>query len=124
MGKEGDFLRVFVVDDEKPCLDELVYLLEKQEGMEIAGAFTNPVKALEVLTDLNPDVAFIDLLMPRLNGAELASRMHANNPALKIVFVTAYAKELAKLGDRTASGSLLKPVNETKLHALMRLILG
>lgn len=112
-------MRIFVVDDEKPCLDELVYMLSKQEDMEIVGAYTNPAKALEALTDLKPDAAFIDLLMPRLNGAELAACMHAQSPALKIVFVTAYAKELANLGDSPASGSLLKPVSEVKLKELL-----
>ena len=115
-------MRIFVVDDEKPCLDELVYMLSKQEDMEIVGAFTNPVKAFEALADLKPDAAFLDLSMTRLNGAQLAARMHANSPALKIVFVTAYAKELAKLGDSPTVGSLLKPVSEAKLQELLRRI--
>lgn len=113
-------MRVLVVDDEKPCLDELVYMLSKQENVEIVGVFTSPLEALEASGGLNPDVAFLDLSMPRLNGAKLAKRMLVHSPGLKVVFVTAYAKELAKLKDNPASGSLLKPVSKAKLQKLLR----
>ena len=42
IGKEGKVVRILVVDDEKPSLDEIVYMLSKQENVEIAGAFTSP----------------------------------------------------------------------------------
>lgn len=113
-------MRILVVDDEKPCLDELVYMLSKQEDIEIAGAFTNPLKALEASADLQLDAAFLDLVMPHLNGVELAKGMLARIPGLKVVFVTAYAKELANLKDSPAFGSLLKPINEAKLCKVMR----
>lgn len=118
-------MRILVVDDEKPCLDELVYMLSKQENVEIAGAFTSPLKALEASVGLKPDAAFLDLSMPHLNGAELAKGMLANIPGLKVVFVTSYGKELAKLRDNPASGCLLKPVSEARLQELLRhLLLG
>ena len=113
-------MRVLVGDDERPCLDELVFLLSKQENVEIAGAFTSPLEALEASVGLKPDVAFLDLSMPHLNGAELAREMLVHILGLKVVFVTAYAKELAKLGDNLAIGSLLKPVSEARLRELLR----
>lgn len=113
-------MRILVVDDEKPCLDELVYMLSKQENMEIAGAFTSPLKALEASAGLKPDAAFLDLSMPHLSGAELAREMLVRSPGLKVVFVTAYAKELAKLRDSPAIGSIQKPVSEAKLQELLR----
>lgn len=122
MGWEVVFLRVLVVDDERPCLDELVYMLSKQENVEIAGAFTSPLKALEALAHLKPDTAFLDLSMPHMNGAELVEKMLAQMPDLKIVFVTAYGKELAKLREISVVGSLLKPMSEAKLRELLRQI--
>lgn len=123
-GKGVHYLRILVVDDEKPCLDELVYLLSKQDGVILAGAFTDPVEALEASANLKPDAVFLDLSMPRMNGADLAKRMIASSPDLKVVFVTAYAKELAKLGGNPALGSLLKPVGETRLHDLLQRLHG
>lgn len=120
MGREDDFLRVLVVDDEKPCLDEFVYMLSRQENVEIAGAFTSPREALRASAALNPEVTFLDLIMPDLNGEELATELLEHNHSLKIVFVTAYGKELTKLRDSPASGSLLKPVSEAKLKKLLR----
>lgn len=113
-------MRIMVVDDEKPCLDELVFLLSRQENVEISGAFTGPLKALEALAGLKPDAAFLDLSMPRMNGAVLARKMLVRSPCLRVVFVTAYAKELARLGDNPAVGSILKPVSEAKLQELLR----
>lgn len=124
MGKEGNFLRILVVDDEKPSLDELVYMLSKQENVKIAGAFTSPLEALEVSADLKSDAVFLDLSMPHMNGAELAKGMLARSPDLKVVFVTAYSKELAKLRDNPALGSLLKPVGEARLRELLRRLSG
>lgn len=117
-------MRILVVDDERPCLDELVYLLSKQENVIIAGMFTDPLESLKAAADLKPDAAFLDLSMPHMSGAELAKKMLAENPGLKIVFVTAYAKELAKLKDNPAIGSLLKPVSAIRLQDLFRRLQG
>lgn len=117
-------MRILVVDDERPCLDELVYMLSKQEHVEIVGVFTSPLEALEASADLKTDAAFLDLSMPHLDGAELARRMLVRSPGTKIVFVTAYAKELKKLRDGTVIGSLLKPVSEARLRELIRCISG
>ncbi len=38
-------MRVMIVDDEQPCLDDMIFLLSKQDGVEIAGAFTKPADA-------------------------------------------------------------------------------
>lgn len=115
-------MRVLVVDDERPCLDELVHILRKQEDVEIAGAFTNPLEALKASADLQLDAAFLDLSMPHLSGAELARELLAHSPAIKIVFVTAYRKELSGLRNNPAVGSILKPVSEAKLLELLRYI--
>lgn len=122
MGKEDDYLRILVVDDERPCLDELVYMLSKQENVKIAGAFTDPLEALEVSAKLMPDAAFLDLSMPHLNGAELARIILIHSPGTKIVFVTAYRKELERLSYDAAFASILKPVSEMKLHKIMQRI--
>lgn len=117
-------MRILIVDDERPCLDELVYMLSKQENGEIAGAFTSSLDALKSSSELSFDAAFLDLSMPRISGVELARRMLARSPDLKIVFVTAYAKELKKLRDSPAIGSLLKPVSEARLQDLLRRLSG
>jgi two-component SAPR family response regulator len=109
-----------VVDDEEHCLEELIYLLSREQNVEIVGAFTNPLEALTASAALKPDVAFLDLSMPHLGGAELARKMQACCPDLKVVFITSYAKELEKIKAAPSNGSILKPVSKPKLYNLLK----
>jgi two-component SAPR family response regulator len=115
----GEHMRVMIVDDEQPCLDDMVYLLSRYEGVEIAGSFTKPFEALEAAPVLKPDTLFLDLMMPKLGGAELAKKILALLPEVRLVFVTAYAKELETVRSLPVFGWLLKPVGSVKLSELM-----
>ncbi len=112
-------MRVMVVDDEKPCLNDLIYMLSCHADVEIAGAFTLPEDALASAPDIRPDALFIDLCMPRLGGAELGKRMLALLPGARIVFVTGYARELESVSGLPSFGSLLKPVRAEKLAEVL-----
>lgn len=112
-------MRAMVVDDEALTLNELIYLLSRYGTVEIAGAFTASVSALEAAESIRPDVFFLDLSMPVMSGAELAKKILAQNPAACIVFVTAYAKELERAKGIPAFGTLLKPVSSARLDELM-----
>jgi two-component SAPR family response regulator len=111
-------MRAMIVDDEAPALGELIYLLSRYGDVEIAGAFTAPEAALETAPSLRPDVFFLDLSMPKLSGAELAKQILAENPAARIVFVTAYAKELEDMKGIPLFGSLLKPISGARMDEL------
>ncbi len=112
-------MRVLVVDDERPCLDDMIFGLSRYDGVAIAGAFTRPEEALAAARDMNPDALFLDLCMPGMDGAELAARIHAQIPAARIVFVTAYAGALESATGIPVFGSLLKPVVDAKLDELI-----
>lgn len=112
-------MRVMIVDDEAPCLSEMVYWLSRYGAVEIVGAFTASASALEAAQSARPDVFFLDLSMPKMSGAELAKKILAQNPAARIVFVTAYAKELESAKGIPAFGTILKPVDGAKLDELM-----
>jgi two-component SAPR family response regulator len=113
-------MRVMIVDDEQPCLDDMVFLLSRYDGVEIAGAFTRPEEALAVAQALRPDALFLDLAMPKLSGPELAKKILPFLPDVRFVFVTAYAKELENVRHLPVFGSLLKPVVNAKLSELMK----
>ncbi len=115
-------MRVMIVDDEQLCLDDTVYMLSRHDDVEIVGAFTKPLEALEAASALRPDALFFDLSMPQLNGAELAKKVLVQFPAAKLVFVTAFAKELAEVKDVPIFASLLKPLDDERLmEVLIRL---
>ncbi|WP_127587497.1 response regulator [Paenibacillus koleovorans] len=104
-----------LVDDEKPALQLLGKLVEEQTNLKVVGAFTRGAEALEQVVALQPDVAFLDVEMPGMNGLELASELTSLLPQLEIVFVTAY-KEYALEAFRVhAIDYLLKPVGPAEI---------
>jgi two-component system LytT family response regulator len=100
-------LRAYVVDDEPLALDRLRRLLEKTGRVEVTGTTTDPEQGVAALTANPPDVCFLDIQMPRLNGFELLARL----PAQPIViFTTAYDQYALKAFGVNSVDYLLKPI--------------
>ena len=106
-------MRAVIIDDEKPALDELTFLLNKSNS-EIIGAFSSPSSGLEFILREKPDVVFLDIDMPQINGLELALKIQSNLPAVIIVFVTAYAQYALEAFRVYPLDYILKPVDETR----------
>lgn len=101
---------VVIVEDEKPILELMKVVVGRNPHCRIIGAFHNPLEALEKLPELQPDIAFLDVEMPRLSGLELAQRLNGCCEGTRIVFTTAY-KEYALEAFRVfAFDYILKPV--------------
>ncbi len=112
-------MRVMIVDDEPPCLDDTVYMLSRYEDVEIVGTYTKPLEALEAAPAICPDVLFLDYSMPKMNGAELAKKVLALLPGTRVVFVTAYSKEVDDIRDLPVFANLLKPLHRDKLKGVL-----
>ncbi|MFF2551616.1 LytR/AlgR family response regulator transcription factor [Nocardia sp. NPDC058058] len=118
-------LRVLAVDDEKPALDELVYLLRAQSGVGEIHAAGDATSALRLLRAHVVDAVFLDINMPGLDGLELAGILSefARPPA--VVFVTAHDDRAVAAFDLGAVDYLLKPLREARLaEAVRRIIAG
>ncbi|MCP2293534.1 LytR/AlgR family response regulator transcription factor [Nocardia amikacinitolerans] len=115
-------LRVLAVDDEKPALDELVYLLRTQRGVGEIHTAGEATSALRVLRTHPVDAVFLDINMPGLDGMELAGILSefANPPA--VVFVTAHDDRAVSAFDLGAVDYLLKPLREARLAEAVRRI--
>lgn len=108
-GEKGMFT-VVIVEDEKPILELMKVVVGRNPHCRIIGAFNNPLEALEKLPELKPDIAFLDVEMPKLSGIELAQRLNECCEGTRIVFTTAY-KEYALEAFRVfAFDYILKPV--------------
>ncbi|MEQ8176042.1 MAG: response regulator [Syntrophomonadaceae bacterium] len=110
-------MKVMLIDDEKPGLEEIAYLLGKYPDLEIAGAFNNPLHALEAMGELKPDAVFLDIDMPYMDGLELALRIQAQYAGIIIVFVTAYSKFALDAFKAYPLDYILKPIKEARLEA-------
>lgn len=109
-------MKALLVDDEKPARDRLRRLLEKNTDIEIIGEASNGLEALELLEKTQPDLMFLDIEMPELNGfgvAEALLRKPGASPW--IVFVTAFSDFALKAFEVHAIDYLVKPVHEARL---------
>jgi two-component system, LytTR family, response regulator len=100
-------LRAYLVDDEPLALERLHRLLDLTGRVEVTGATTDPEEAAAALTAAPPDLCFLDIQMPRLNGFELLGRL-ARPP--QVVFTTAYDRYALQAFGVSAADYLLKPI--------------
>jgi len=110
-------LLVMVVDDEQLARDELCYQLEQLGEVEVVAQAGNGVEALAAVERHEPDLVFLDIQMPGLNGFEVARRLLAredDTPAL--VFVTAFDQHAIEAFEVNAVDYLLKPVEGARLE--------
>ncbi|WP_304508703.1 LytR/AlgR family response regulator transcription factor [Anaerotignum sp.] len=108
-------LRVILVDDELPALDELSYQLSKFEQIEMIAQFTDPIMALKQIEQIEPDVVFLDIEMPILNGLNLATELLEQDKSFSIVFITAYNHYALQAFEVNAVDYIVKPVRVSRL---------
>ncbi len=125
MSAADEGLKVLVIDDERPALDELAFLLG--EDPRIRGVLTtdNATEALRILQDLEVDAVFLDIQMPGLTGLELAQVLSRFKSPPPIVFVTAHEEHAVDAFELRAVDYVLKPVRAERLaEAIRRIVEG
>lgn len=105
-----------VVDDEILVLDHLKRLLEESGGVRIIGEFTDPCIALGEIARLKPDVVFLDVEMPEMNGIELGTELLELEKEMDIVFVTAYEQYAIHAFKLNAVNYILKPADRESIE--------
>ncbi|WP_229052229.1 LytTR family DNA-binding domain-containing protein [Aeromicrobium sp. Leaf350] len=113
-------LRVLVVDDERPVLDELVWLLARDERIAHVRTASSGTEALRVLEGGDVDLAFLDIAMPGLSGLEIARLLGRFAHPPQVVFVTAHDAHAIEAFEMNAVDYLLKPVREERLAESIR----
>jgi YesN/AraC family two-component response regulator len=108
-------LRVLIADDERPARMFLKNLLDGFEDVEVIGEAENGAKALELIEEIKPDLAFLDLQMPELNGLQVVKLLPENCRSL-IVFVTADETSAVEMFEAGSIEYLLKPVGREELR--------
>jgi DNA-binding LytR/AlgR family response regulator len=110
-------LTAVVADDEQPARDELCYLLDQIEGVEVVAQAANGLEAVETIVKLDPDLAFLDIQMPGLTGLEVVRRLQGTGTTASVVFVTAFDHKAVEAFEVNAVDYLLKPVEPSRLAA-------
>lgn len=122
-GRPG--LRALVVDDERPALDELAWLLSQDDRVGEVLTAGNATEALAVLDGRDLDCVFLDVQMPGRTGLELGEALARTVPAPAVVFVTAHDEHAVEAFDLNAVDYVLKPVRAERLaEAVRRVVAG
>jgi two-component system LytT family response regulator/two-component system response regulator LytT len=109
-------LSTIVVDDEKLACDELAYLLKDFPEVEVIATGSNGLQAVDLIAKLSPDVVFLDVHMPGLDGMGVVRRLREQELELPhFIFVTAYDQYAVEAFRLEAMDYLLKPVDKGRL---------
>lgn len=108
-------IRVLIVDDEPPARRGLVRLLKDDPETEIIGTCANGREALSAAHDQNPDVIFLDVEMPGMDGFAFLEALKLGQMPF-VIFVTAYDHYALKAFDVCAVDYVLKPIDEERLQ--------
>lgn len=110
-------LRAVIVDDEPLARQELQYLLESSGGVEVVGVGGNGIEAVELIASHAPDVVFLDVQMPGLDGFGVLKRLIELKLKLpQVVFATAYDRYAVRAFEVNAVDYLLKPFDEARVE--------
>jgi two-component SAPR family response regulator len=108
-------IQAFLVDDEEHALTILELFLERIGGVEVIGRSNNGFDALRQLRELKPDVLFLDIEMPEMNGIELAEILRNQGSDVHLIFATAYDQYALQAFDQAAIDYILKPLEMDRL---------
>ncbi len=106
-------IRCLIIDDEPPARELLLYYLKHNNCIEVVGTCANGFETLKMIKDFNPDLLFLDIQMPKINGFELLELL--DNPP-EVIFCTAYDEFAIKAFEMHAIDYLLKPFTEERLQ--------
>lgn len=106
-------MKAIIVDDERLARTELRRLLAPFKDIEIIAEAVNAKDAAEKITQLNPDLLFLDIQMPGKNGFELLEELES---APEVIFTTAYDEYALKAFEFNALDYLLKPIEPHRLE--------
>lgn len=107
-------LNVIIVDDELLARENLRCLLENDSEINVVAECSNAMEAIREIHRLEPDVVFLDIQMPKINGFEMLSMLDPDTMP-SIVFLTAYSEFAVKAFEEQAFDYLLKPVDKQRL---------
>jgi DNA-binding LytR/AlgR family response regulator len=108
-------LKTVILDDEPAICSELEFLLQKHIEIQIVSIHYNPVEALAKIIESEPDLLFLDIQMPEMNGLEFARKLNQMSHPPFIIFSTAYHEHALEAFNTPAIAYLTKPISESRL---------
>ena len=112
-------IKTIIIDDEPDCCESLSILLKRNcPDVNIAGTFYSAEKALAAINEINPQLIFLDIEMPNMNGFEMLERLPEIN--FELIFTTSYDQYAIKAIRFSAMDYLLKPIDREELQKAVK----
>ena len=111
--------RVVIVDDEPLARQRIADQLAHEDGVDVVGEASNGLQAVEKIRSLHPDLVFLDVQMPGMDGLDVVDTVGADEMPLTI-FTTAFDQYALKAFDRAAVDYLLKPFDDERFSQAFR----
>ncbi len=108
-------MNCIVVDDEYPAREELKHFISKFSSIRIDGEFDDSINALEYIQKNKPDIIFLDISMPKLDGIALGRIINNFQKKIIVVFITAYKEHAVDAFEIEAFDYILKPYSEERI---------
>jgi two-component system response regulator LytT len=118
-------ISALIIDDEQLAREELRYLLDQAGDVDVLAEGSNGIEAVELIEEHHPDLVFLDVQMPGLDGLAAVERLlnrhkaqaaAESEPLPQIVFATAYDQYAVRAFDVNAVDYLLKPFDRTRVE--------
>jgi two-component system LytT family response regulator/two-component system response regulator LytT len=122
-------ISALIIDDEQLAREELKYLLDQVGGVDVVAQGSNGIEAVDLIEEYRPDLVFLDVQMPGLDGLAVIQRLMERNrtklePLPQIVFATAYDQYAVRAFDVNAVDYLLKPFDRTRVEQAVERVKG
>ena len=103
-------VKVIIADDHPIFRSGLKQIIDEDDGIEIIGYAENGEKALEKISELNPDIAILDIDMPKITGLQVLKNLFEKKSKTKVIFLTVFSSEdvFDKAMEYEVSGFVLK----------------
>lgn len=110
-------INCIIVDDEQHAIDILVHYVKQTPHLNLVASFTNPIEALQLLSEKKIDLVFLDIQMPELSGIDFIKTIHGKS---KVILTTAYSEFALEGYELYVVDYLMKPIRLPRFLAAVQ----
>ncbi len=112
-------MKTIIVDDAEFIRIELKFMLKEHPEIEVVGEASDGEEAIELISNLKPDVVFMDIDLPLLSGFQVLDKLKRD---FKLIFISSYSKFLPMSANYNPVDFLMKPINKTRLQEAVKML--